>query len=150
MLLCFPDYGKAPPDYIKSIAEVVGGYSPEMQERLANKIHGIPARCKYLPTVADIVAFVEEYEALLPRDFPRHNHDPYAAVNPGNIAKGIAEWNRIKAGVQEAAVEMRRSRKGDGSKKRGRYESWRIPQPPSEELKELLESQRTEEDDLGE
>ncbi len=140
MLLCFPDYGKAPPDYVKSIAEVMGSYPPEVQERLANRIHGIPARCKYLPTCADIAAFVEEYQAKNrpPRDVPRYNHDPYVAVNKGNIAKGIAEWNRIKAGLEESAVQLRRSRKG---KVNGRYESWRIPQPPSEELKALLYEQ---------
>jgi len=38
---------------------VIATYPLETQNRLANLRHGIPAKCKFLPTVADIVEHIE-------------------------------------------------------------------------------------------
>ncbi len=63
-------------------------------------------------------------------------------LGEGDLAKGCAEWDKIKREIQNAAEAMRRYPRSDGRGKRAsRYESWRVPQPPSEELKALLYEQ---------
>jgi hypothetical protein len=63
-ILCrYPDYGKAPPEYLASIAELLADIPPENLKVMVDKYIGISARCKYLPTHADFVEFDEKLEA---------------------------------------------------------------------------------------
>lgn len=59
----YPDYGKAPPEYLASIAELLADIPPENLKVMVDKFIGISARCKYLPTHADFVEFDEKLEA---------------------------------------------------------------------------------------
>lgn len=59
----YPDYGKAPAEYLASIAELLADMSPENLRSLTDKRIGISAKCKFLPTHADFVEFVEQIEA---------------------------------------------------------------------------------------
>ncbi len=59
ILTTYPEYSKSPPEYLAAIVKVIASYPLETQNRLANLRHGIPAKCKFLPTVADIVEHVE-------------------------------------------------------------------------------------------
>lgn len=61
----YPDYGKAPSEYLLSITEVIAYQIPEVQEALAHPLTGIATRCKYLPTVADIKQFIEDRASRL-------------------------------------------------------------------------------------
>lgn len=62
MMKAYPDYGKSPADYLLAVTELLAGYPQEVRERLADLRTGIPSRCKFVPTVADIVEFVREIE----------------------------------------------------------------------------------------
>lgn len=62
ILSCFPDYGKAPPEYLLRMTELLASYPPEVQERLVDLRRGIPGRCRFLPTLADIVEMAKELQ----------------------------------------------------------------------------------------
>ena len=55
ILSSYPEYSKSPPEYLAAIVSVIATYPLETQNRLANLRVGIPAKCAFLPTVADIV-----------------------------------------------------------------------------------------------
>ena len=59
----FPDYGKAPPEYLAGIAELLASYSLDIVRTMTDSRIGISARCKFLPTQADIVEFAEALES---------------------------------------------------------------------------------------
>jgi hypothetical protein len=63
ILTRYPDYGKAPPEYLASIAELLADIPPENLKVMVDKYIGVSARCKYLPTHADFVEFDEKLEA---------------------------------------------------------------------------------------
>lgn len=58
----YPDYGKAPPEYLAGIAELIASLDDAVVLAMVNIRTGISARCKYLPTQADFVAFADEFE----------------------------------------------------------------------------------------
>lgn len=59
----YPDYGKAPPEYLASIAELLADMPPENIRVMTDKHIGISAKCKFLPTHADFIEFDEQIEA---------------------------------------------------------------------------------------
>ena len=61
ILSCYPDYGKAPPEYIVNIIDVVASYPPRVLPVLSNLRTGIPGRFSYLPSVADIVKMADDF-----------------------------------------------------------------------------------------
>ena len=82
----YPEYGKAPVEYLAAIAEFVASCDYRTQRRLEDNITGISARHKFLPTVADFAEFVaqinppptrfdrSEYQVLAE---PRQPYRPY-------------------------------------------------------------------------
>jgi len=52
---CYPDYGKAPPEYIVNVIDVLATFPEWVLVKLCDLRTGIPARCNFLPTVADVV-----------------------------------------------------------------------------------------------
>lgn len=60
ILSAYPDYGKAPDGYLLSVTEFIAYQIPEVQEALAHPLTGIAAKCKYLPTIADLKQFIED------------------------------------------------------------------------------------------
>ena len=63
ILTRYPDYGKASPEYLASIAELLADMPPENLRVMTDKFIGISAKCKFLPTHADFVEFDEALEA---------------------------------------------------------------------------------------
>lgn len=63
ILKLYPDYGKAPPEYIAGLIAIVASYPVDVQEAFSDIRKGIPARCKFIPTVADFVELGAEIEA---------------------------------------------------------------------------------------
>lgn len=56
----FPDYGKAPPEYLLSITEYLAYLPAEDQEALAHPVSGIASKTKFLPTKADMAEFIAD------------------------------------------------------------------------------------------
>jgi hypothetical protein len=59
ILSSYPDYGKAPPEYLLSVTEFIAFRSAEEQEALAHPLSGIATKCKFLPTLADMNEFLD-------------------------------------------------------------------------------------------
>ena len=58
----YPEYGKAPAEYLASIAELLADLPPENLRVMTDKHIGISAKCKFLPTHADFMEFDEQIE----------------------------------------------------------------------------------------
>lgn len=65
ILSCYPDFGKAPPEYIVNLIDVLATYPSHVLVRLVNLRDGIVAKCTYLPAVAEIVALADSYSETL-------------------------------------------------------------------------------------
>jgi hypothetical protein len=63
ILSCYPDYGKAAPEYIVNIIDALSTFPSRILVKLCNLREGIPAKHSYLPTVADIVQMGEGFLA---------------------------------------------------------------------------------------
>jgi len=55
IIACYPDYGKAPPEYLGSLMRALETYSVDVMARLADLRTGVPSKVKYLPTIADVI-----------------------------------------------------------------------------------------------
>lgn len=62
ILACYPDFGKAPPEYAVNLIDVLATYPEKMLVKFCDLRTGIAARCRYLPTIADIVEAGEAIE----------------------------------------------------------------------------------------
>lgn len=62
MLKSYPDYGKSSAEHVASLVEIFAEYPPSVQQSLLNIRHGIRGRCKFLPTVADVVELADKFE----------------------------------------------------------------------------------------
>ena len=56
----YPEYGKAPVEYLAAITELLAACDYRTQCRMADIMTGISARCQFLPTVADFAKFAAE------------------------------------------------------------------------------------------
>ena len=59
----FPDYGKAPPEYVVNLAESLSYLNDEELAVVLHPLNGVAARTKFLPTFADISAVLVEHRA---------------------------------------------------------------------------------------
>lgn len=60
ILGAYPDYGKAPPEYIVGFAEALSHLKPDELAIVMHPRHGVAARCQFLPTIADVHAAIRE------------------------------------------------------------------------------------------
>lgn len=60
MLSAYPDYGKASPEYLLSVTEVLANYPEHIQARLADHMSGVPSKSEFLPSIAAIVKLGDE------------------------------------------------------------------------------------------
>jgi hypothetical protein len=60
MLSAYPDYGKAPPEYLLSMIELFVEYPSHIQMRLGNHRSGVPSLSPYLPTAKDVIDMGDE------------------------------------------------------------------------------------------
>jgi hypothetical protein len=65
-----------------AVTELIARYSHSIQARLANPVTGVPGKCKFLPTIAEIVEMAENWQAEEAR------MDRYAALSGRRIAVG--------------------------------------------------------------
>lgn len=59
ILSSYPDYGKAPKEYIASVTEYLAGLPDFVVTRMADRHLGIAAKCQFLPTIADLKAYAD-------------------------------------------------------------------------------------------
>lgn len=72
MLSSFPDYGKAPPEYVVNLAESLSYLSDEELAVVLHPLNGVAARTKFLPTFADISAVLVDHRAKQEQFKPAH------------------------------------------------------------------------------
>lgn len=65
ILSCYPDYGKAPPEYIVNLIDVLATFPSHVLVRMVNLREGIVARCNYLPSIAEVVEMGESFASLM-------------------------------------------------------------------------------------
>jgi len=58
---CYPDYAKAPAEYLATVTELLAGYPDWLLLRLADTRNGIASRSSWLPTVADITKLADQW-----------------------------------------------------------------------------------------
>lgn len=68
----FPDYGKAPPEYVVNLAESLSYLNDEELAVVLHPLNGVAARTKFLPTFADISAVLVENRAKQEQFKPAH------------------------------------------------------------------------------
>lgn len=68
----FPDYGKAPPEYVVNLAESLSYLNHEELAVILHPINGVLARTKFLPTFADISAVLVEHRNRQEQFTPAH------------------------------------------------------------------------------
>lgn len=66
----YPDYGRAPAEYVLAIIEIIASYPITTIEHLADIKIGVSAACKFLPTVADVVECAKVIEMNLQKFAP--------------------------------------------------------------------------------
>lgn len=72
ILSSFPDYGKAPPEYVVNLAESLSYLSEAELEIVLHPVTGVLSRTKFLPTFADIMAVLNERRAVQEQFKPAH------------------------------------------------------------------------------
>lgn len=72
ILASFPDYGKAPPEYVVNLAESLSYLNEDELSVVLHPLNGVAARCKFLPTFADIFAVLVEHRAKQEQFKPAH------------------------------------------------------------------------------
>jgi hypothetical protein len=60
MMSAFPDYGKAPPEYLLTMTELIAGYPENIQQHICDPRSGIASRENFLPSVKKIIDFAQE------------------------------------------------------------------------------------------
>lgn len=56
----YPDYGKAPPEYLAGMSELLSTFPEDILRTMTDARIGISARHKFLPTQADVIEFHEK------------------------------------------------------------------------------------------
>jgi hypothetical protein len=143
ILSSYPDYGKVPASYVAALVEVLKEYSESVIIALEHPTTGIRGKCKYLPTVADIVEVADELSK------PRRNPFEIAPPFPGRnfTQERLAEEEAMRAkGIEPPKVEYKSRERiehpGDHDPHWLTHPDpnapWRKQGPPSRELAKLL------------
>lgn len=64
ILSCYPDFGKAPPEYIVNLIDLLATYPNHILRQLVDLREGIVSQCSYLPALADIVRMAGRFEVI--------------------------------------------------------------------------------------
>lgn len=70
----YPDYGKAPPEYLLTLSETLASLTTSEMVWLCDANDGLATVCKYLPTTADIHDFLKAKRAKAEQFKPAHTH----------------------------------------------------------------------------
>lgn len=55
----FPDYGKASPEYLAGMAQLLSTFPADILKVMVDPRLGISARCKFLPTQAEVIEYAD-------------------------------------------------------------------------------------------
>lgn len=97
ILSAYPDYGKAPPDYIVGFIEAVSYLPPDDIAALTHPTEGLVTRCQYLPTIADVHNLLRERKAKAEqfKTFPPKNLFKYDRDDPDYQEPDYARRRRV-------------------------------------------------------
>jgi hypothetical protein len=93
ILASFPDYGKAPPEYVVNLAESLSHLSEEDLAVVLHPVTGVASKTKFLPTFADISALLQEHRAKQDQFKPHTTYKRLeSVVTPADVAKPRAKY----------------------------------------------------------
>lgn len=96
----YPDYGKAPPEYLLSMTETMAALTEEEIVWLSDRREGLATVCKYLPTPADVHDFLKAKRAKAEQFRPAHT--AYRKLNEDHGPwEAETDFERKKRVVQE-------------------------------------------------
>lgn len=93
--------------YLGALAAVLCSYPKQVAQRCSDPILGITRECKFLPTVADIVAWCERNTAPLWNSADREARIERQLADRAQPQVSSAQRERIAAGLNELAESMR-------------------------------------------
>ena len=100
MLSSYPDYGRAPAEYLLTLTEFVAGLTEIEKSIVFDWKNGVTARTKFLPTIADMTEVINEFTAKRKQFEPAHTayrrFEPEAPLPPEET-----DLERRKRVVQE-------------------------------------------------
>lgn len=62
LFACFPDYEKTTPEFIATFLNVLATYETRVVDALVSPKDGLPAKCKFVPTIADMAEMATTLE----------------------------------------------------------------------------------------
>jgi hypothetical protein len=93
LLSRFPDYGRAPPEYVVNLAESLSYLSEEELALVLHPVTGVASRTKFLPTFADISAVLQEHREKQIQFKPHTTYKRLdSVVTPADVAKPRARY----------------------------------------------------------
>jgi hypothetical protein len=94
MLKAHPDYHTVSPEYVASLMALLDRYPPEIMVDLSDLQHGLPSRCKRLPTPADIVEMADELAE-------KHRQRKQAQENPRDTMRALSmdDYEAVRRGL---------------------------------------------------
>jgi hypothetical protein len=113
ILRCYPDHSgrELPEGYVLSLTEALAHQSVPMLAALVSVTDGVPARCRFLPTVGDIHKVAHEIaerwaRARKIRLPPMEEPEP----DRGDVLKNILKWKTLRTEIQERIDESKQSK----------------------------------------
>jgi len=91
----FPDYGKAPPEYLLTITELIAGYADAVQKHICDTRSGIPSRENFLPSAKKIMDFADE--VIRHQEFQKKMKDKVV------VLEGTPAWDAWK-GMRQGSL----------------------------------------------
>jgi hypothetical protein len=154
IMSAFPDYGKAPPDYMVALMECLTWLSPQEMGWIMDPRNGLVTVCKFLPTPGDVHEFIREKHAKA-EQFKSHPTSGYTKFEPlPDKPEPVVDAERKKKVVRELLgynPSDRNERRGPPAFKtkpidglRSSADCLRQDGGPSGELLELVERQARE------
>lgn len=64
ILSCYPDFGKAPPEYVVNMIDLLSTYPDKTLVKLCDLRTGIVSQCAFLPSLAEIIRLAADIEIV--------------------------------------------------------------------------------------
>lgn len=87
ILRCYPDYGKAPTEYVANLMAVLDRYPVEIIMQLADVRTGLPGKCKFLPVPAEVVEMADGFIAVAAQRAARPDYSSLKRVSMAEYAQ---------------------------------------------------------------
>ena len=146
----YPDFGKASPEYVVNLAESLSYLSEAELAIVLHPVTGVAARCKFLPTFADIMAVLNEHRTKQEQFQPAHTQYKRLAEETGpwdketdferkaRVVKELLGYNPSPAAE---ALEPKRVLTAPTAEDMANLQLKTPPAPPSKYLIAFLEKQ---------